>query len=588
MSIFRGLRAAPELCALLAWPVVLWTLNPNILFPLLKGGIDTWVNTGAMLSLPSHFQEFGHTYYLSRLSWLLPAYVMHALLAPVPAHFVLHAGQYLLLLLATFEIVRMNGTPRGALWAAMLIACCPEILNAIGWDYVSGASLVYAMLCLLSLEKVIAGRKRLIWSFLGGVFYAGLANTNYFLLILGLIYSSHYLLRTHRTLMQMAKEFLPAICGAMLLTAGLAWTSQALGGPFLIFMPSLTVGQALTSRPNPWRLASYDLWRAAWWLVIPALAAIGALIKVIRERHDLRRRPISFATTIQIDLLLIVLLWCLLEWKPAAVLSVPFYSLQLVPWALLALFYQVFSRLHEPPGIWRFGSLGLPAVLLGWQCIVNPIRLWSYQSRDSLFQTLGRWLPPVAWFTNNIVVFALFLGMLVLVIVWMRDPRKISTLRQHVVLAIMGLLYANNTPLGLQEKTAVLFSGSITDSRAQYRIICSAHLYLQTQRAQKTFRFWYNGQHPLGADVLRGVASTYLWGYRLLNETYPVVTAKEAAILDRNTRLVVMRGPQDVFIRLEDVLVPFGWRPIPVATRTFSDQKVGFALDVFDLEKAPR
>src|SRR5271166_3570008 len=59
------------LCFLLAVQIVAYA---NYLFA--TKGIDTFVYSGFIASLPHHLQNFPNTYYGARLPWILPGYLL--------------------------------------------------------------------------------------------------------------------------------------------------------------------------------------------------------------------------------------------------------------------------------------------------------------------------------------------------------------------------------------------------------------------------------------------------------------------------------------------------------------------------------
>src|SRR5215471_19341269 len=100
-------RVWPYRAALLLLPIVVLWYQDNSLFPP-PGQIDTWVYLGFFRNLVNFKRDlFAGTYYGSRLTWILPGWVVHSLLPPVAASAALHLSVLLTAVLSLFETLRL-------------------------------------------------------------------------------------------------------------------------------------------------------------------------------------------------------------------------------------------------------------------------------------------------------------------------------------------------------------------------------------------------------------------------------------------------------------------------------------------------
>jgi hypothetical protein len=95
-------------------------------------------------------------------------------------------------------------------------------------------------------------------------------------------------------------------------------------------------------------------------------------------------------------------------------------------------------------------------------------------------------------------------------------------------------------------------------------------------------RFWY--QAPSGsAPPFRAIASTYLWGWVLVNEEMPHLTGQEAETIDPDSRLVLLINRQAEADDARTALGRSGFGYTVIAHQTFDSGGHPFTVLIADL-----
>ena len=139
-------RFDPYLLAVLLLPlIVLWHQDNTLFTP--PGYIDPWFYLGFFRDLAEFKRNlFPDLYYGSRLSWILPGYLVHSLFSPVVANCVLHLTVHSVATFSLFSILRLTAGVRSAFLTTMVFCVNPWLWAATGWDYVDGAGIAYCLL----------------------------------------------------------------------------------------------------------------------------------------------------------------------------------------------------------------------------------------------------------------------------------------------------------------------------------------------------------------------------------------------------------------------------------------------------------
>jgi len=549
-------------CILLT-PLIQWYVNPNLFVTQAIGWLDPWVYTGYFLSLPSHLRMFGDTYYAGRLAWLLPGFALHQMFSPVVATYVLHLSFLYALVFAVYHLVSTALNRRAGMLAAIMFGWNPTILAALSWDYVDGAGIVFIVLSLLCLERLSRdpGRK---WGFAlaAGASMAAIISSNLFLIVVWPVLTVFFLIRVGSVRWRsVAVALLLTGTGAAITLAGLGLVHARLGGSFLFLRASFRQTRELLTVPNIWRADSYIWVLQAMWLALPMAATIGAL-----TTFGFRRRADSFAAAIHVSLLLTLGIWLLWEARGLPVLFIPYYASYLFPFSLLAILVQ------GPPistdvdrrvdALLDLGTIGLFA-LAHWWVLSDATGFWS-----SAVQRLHLTALPGRFATGSSVG-----ACLLAMTAW----RLVNTewLQRTIFATLLAVSYfaaPGNWPA----------AHAVTSSPLQLERTTAAHRFIRESIGHDKPRFWY---YAIGSTQLpfTPIASTYLWGYVLINEDFPALTNAQAADLSVNTPLVLLVPSAEEVERGRPALGEFGLDYAIQAQKEFGTGDMSFVVAVAKL-----
>ena len=264
------------------------------------GFLDSFVYVGYFWHYPEHLWVFddNNNYKISRLPWILPGYVLHALTGPIVASYLLAYFTLALGAVALFLLVKECLNDRGsAALVSVAWACCTWAHGNGGWNYqVLVASGYYLMACWLVVRAARASSGRA--ALLAGAFFASAVHTHLFLVVFAPLVAVLYIVALPPEEGRKAARSVGAaglvIAGGLVLTAVLAVINSATGGSWMFFMPQVDQAMRVT---NP----DYDHWwqgNASQWLptarylVMPLaamVAGLGALL--VRRSEGSRRMP---------------------------------------------------------------------------------------------------------------------------------------------------------------------------------------------------------------------------------------------------------------------------------------------------------
>ena len=132
--------------------IVLWHRDNALYSP--PWYSDPWFYLGFFRNLVEFKGTlFLNYYYGSRLSWILPGFLIHSLFSAVTANCVLHLTVQIVATLSLFSILRLTAGVRRAYLATMVFSVQPWLWVATGWDYPDGAGIAYCLLAMALLTR---------------------------------------------------------------------------------------------------------------------------------------------------------------------------------------------------------------------------------------------------------------------------------------------------------------------------------------------------------------------------------------------------------------------------------------------------
>lgn len=364
MRTAKWLRWDPAylVLGLLPWFVLAatsaWIYNP-------LSGIDHWIYFGYFLNYPRYVADlFPDRYYGSRLSWILPGYLLHLFLDPKTARYLLHLSFYYTAVLSLYGLLRRAVGSRTALLTSVLFGTHSFFLGAIGWDYVDGAGITYNLLALLCISQAAASIRPRLWLLAGGAAAAAMFYCNAFLVVFVPFLPALFLYQKHQgfsrdTLRGLLRFALWFTSGALLVTVLLGAVNYKVGGGFWFYAPSLRFVEASSSKPNEFFTPGWNWAATAYWLGLPLITALGSIFWLFLGafRRTFAKRDLRLFFILQF-------LGCagiMIAWHIAGGLGlqVSYYASYLLPSAFLAIGCMLTLRFEGWPAwtYWLFLAL---------------------------------------------------------------------------------------------------------------------------------------------------------------------------------------------------------------------------------------
>lgn len=295
--------------ALLALPWLALVADPLWVYaPLYR---DAWAYTGFFQDLPGYLAAYGDHYSAGRLGMLLPGAAVYALLPPTAANAALHIGVSTVGLLSGYTALGRTVGRRPAFLAMAAMGGHYFYLRACGWDYCDGYVIAYFLLGMALATRAAGPGRWRVWSALFGAAAAAVLATHIGFATLLLPLAGFAVLANRlgeRHSLEASGFWAGVGCGGAL--AAFALASRLLGGPLVFLLSSFNYMKSFGKESTAQFVHHPRLWAGeAWWLVLPAAAAVGAVVGLVRAAAAYRRggadRRAAFAAYFQVQLLVV-------------------------------------------------------------------------------------------------------------------------------------------------------------------------------------------------------------------------------------------------------------------------------------------
>jgi hypothetical protein len=328
-------RIDPVFIILPALPVLLLLLYPDWIFNRWNN-CDPWIYTGYFLDYPRHIRVSDTGYFGTRLSVILPGYLVYRCFRPLLANAVLHLLLYNVSVFSLYATLKGFFGRRAAFLTSILMGCHAFFLWEIGWDYVDSFGIAYYLLASWTTSLAARGGRWTACLAAAGACAAALVYANLFYVVyLPLLAIQYLFLCRQRNWRTLAAAGGFGVLGALALTMVLGAVHACLGGRFWFYWPSVAWAYHAMQRPNVYKSATYGWLKQATWLVLPAIVLAGGffwlLFRARRTRGD-RRAAIFF----QLNLLAACLGLVFMQARGKPVLEYWYECSLLVPIAFLA------------------------------------------------------------------------------------------------------------------------------------------------------------------------------------------------------------------------------------------------------------
>ena len=487
--------------------VYVWTKAP-LYNPL--GTIDPWLYTALWTNFDQIYESFSRTYYVSRVPWIVPGYVLNGIFDARTAFVVLHTTYFLGGGILFYVLCRrwLGVVPAAAGYVALIGS--QMYFNAHRWDYQEGAVLTYMIgAYAFSLVRTQSPLLRPASLALGGFFAAAMVTTRIidivYLVGLPLLYFAvaANMSRVAR-LKQFAWDLAAFAAGAAGLLVACGLFAKSHGEEFLYFMPQVRVVRETSGSYNQIPVDQWLPFAPYFWVPLFAVVFAAVVLAVGPKRDRVARR-----------MLLASAAWLTLTFVPFALwqflgdgwlFNIGYYfSSFLVP-TLLCLTAAASVLVGAQ-------SFSRRSILIGIACavaVLGPLA-WIYRS-DS-----GLRVAATGYRDDSYIATFIVMGVALLLAVLARVPRLRAIGAAAVVAGFLAVAY------GVDASLATLSNGT-SDPRTGglYDVGDKMIGHLRANGYERELpRFWYDG-----SDVASGIGSIqslYYYAFTFIATEMPAV-----------------------------------------------------------------
>ena len=518
------------------------------------GTLDPWCYFGLFRRPAVLSQLFPGTYYASRLSFILPGFLLHQILPPLAASYVFHLLVWLGAVAALYSTLKYLVNYRTALLSAVVFGFYPSLWAATGWDYPDGAGIAYYLLTIAFLTAAARDPqpRRLLVAAAGAVgaadFYVNMVWL-LFIPFLPVLWIGVRKIWGHA--LALPRVLLWATAGAAGCTIVLVFVSHFMGGPYPFYWPSIQFAVGQVGAPNPWKAKGWAwMWNASW-LLLSAIAAGTGLVTTLRDL----RRPISTQTRLSL-LLYANLLFCagaflFGEFLGMGFLETSYYASCLIPSVFLFLGARFWA---VSPGI-RARDY---AALLAWAVVLLSLVWWNHSG--SVWAHAARFGTRLPWL---VAVAALM----------MAASRRHSAPRMAVILGGLALVVFAQRGAGNAPDTSTAVENSF------HRITESGD-YCERYRQGRRIWFWY-GPDQANEEFV-SINSQYFYQPSQFGLDFPKVPEKFPNLTD--SVLAVLSSRADAVAAAESALQAARLKNEFLGRETVTRDGLGYTLAFFHLD----
>ncbi len=343
------------------------------LFPI-PGFVDAGMYIGYSLNPHELIQQFGYPIYQgSRLSLVLPLYLMCKIFDPVFGHYLFISIYYVSGVIASYFIGSSIAGRQAGLLVSVLLAINPIFIAAQTFGGIGGVTTTYLMLCaafMFSRSSFLGNRTTLL---LSGIFAALAISSHLFAtLIVFYIFAAYAILTMHHGIKDIMARTLKIFYGALVTILLLGAVGKFFGYSFLYLKYSLDISKAAFGGFG----ANYRLDTSEWiWGATRFIIPIVILVLGIKSINTKSIRTILDSRHSLVSILLIVIpLLTYIFWDyviGGSVLQTRDYSMLLVPLYIVSFSYALSAmNIYRIINIYIYYFLifiiaALPSFLLG-------------------------------------------------------------------------------------------------------------------------------------------------------------------------------------------------------------------------------
>jgi|GEM_PF-4749411 hypothetical protein len=485
---FLSIRINPYLFTLTALPCILLLMHPSSIFSMFDG-LDPWVYFGYFKDLKQHLKTFPGAYYGTRLPWILVGHIAYKIFTPLVAKYALFFLLYYTSLFSLYGILKRTIGIKTAFLTAILLGVYKHFIISSSSEYIDGIAQAYFLLSLFFLTPDREKSFPKIRFLFSGIFFSLLMFTHIYLVVyLPLIGCFYFYFHRPRRLLLFLNHLSLFLIGYLLITLFLCTINDLLCHHFFFFEPMITWTKNFLNQPNPWWHPLSEWKRILNQYILGMFIFLSSIIALCFYRF--LKSNILFFKVVFILNALILLYFQFVKKQP--LLEYQYYYTYLTPMLFLALGSLLSIFIESTSTKTYFLTIGCIFIF----CLIEP----SFSSK--IFNAHAKHFSH------------LWLYFLLLTILF---SFTLFLLKKGAFLSFMALCL-----------TLIFANGSITLNSLPYMI--GKNIFLSINDAMKTVKdmdstgnsyFWYNTDEPYYRIMFISTCSTYLWGYRLVNENFP-------------------------------------------------------------------
>jgi len=508
-----------HIAILLVLPVILALINPNWLFNLSFRHdfiimVDDYIYTGYQMAFPQYVGWYPSDtlYFIDRVSWTLPSYVIHQLFSPLHAHLIIHFALYYMAIFAVYGILNKLANRRVALIIALLFGQYPLIMRSLGWNYPDGFAMACMAVSLLWLTYAVESERRPLYLIgAGGAFMLMfLANTfNGFYAVAMALY---FLLldKTYQKPIRLVKTGIYAFVGVGVVYGGFAFAYYQLTNTLLL-TNTLQTTQQITQDARYFLSYHFSGLPPYWHIFLATVSfmAVWSLIRRTRYLSPESRRGMQAVVALFFGTYSLIAIWGLAGFLYS---HVSFYHANVVMTAFLLLGMLIYKPLTDLSSA-QFRFITISAFFVP----MIPFALFTLSPSLFDLDALSVWL----------IIGAVVCGFMAM---RTRQPLRIG-MAVIVFCALCGVLIGNAVSIRTYTADRYRDQTVYEESTAIAQAINARYPSLGMDK----FRLWYDFSDRK-LPTFHAVSSIYLW------------------TLGRNARLNE-DPPEDTFFEADNIII---------------------------------
>jgi hypothetical protein len=562
----RRLPARPDgyLLGVILLPLIILFLDSNVFFSK-AGWLDAWFYCSYFRHL-SEFKSvlFPNTYYGSRMSWILPGYLVNQVFPPLAANYILHLATYYLGAVSLYFILKTLYSRPTALLVVIAFTCNPYLWSAVGTDYVDGFGIGCYLLALAILTGVGNAKRSRLKLSLAGAACAALIYTNTVWLLFSpaLLFFYLFIRRPVRS------EVLEAViyfgtwfgAGAAALTVVLGLFNYRIDGNFWFYLPSILFTLHNVNKAQPWHSATYEWVKHANWLIYAAVMILAVIARWLRGAAT-AKPDTPAAAFFRWHFFSLSLIFVLLELKGMYMLEWTFYASYLIPATFLSAGAALLDIGKETKPF-LIVTAATAILLLPWTGAGVPV--WAALSNIS---------PPL--------LFSIATGAILLRAV-------LPGSRLGLAACLIGFALLNFYIRGVTGQSGDQADRPHGASNAFVRMTASVDA-IDQERSGDQVLFWYDTRDP-HLDEFDSINSFFLWGYTWIGRAFPAIDpiANERVTPGRMIAVLSSKGDSGALMnQANQSLKPRGLAVTLRVRREVEYENVHYSITCMNLVRDP-